>query len=83
MNGVDAERALEPLVEALNVVLVAGDWEQVAQLSLSLYARAVAVGEMQLAELVRDIRSIALDAVAYPSGDDGVIAGLVDHGISV
>jgi len=83
MNGVDAERALESLVEALNVVLVAGDWEQVAQLSLSLSARVVAVGEIQLAELVRDIRSIALDALASPSGDDGVMRGLVDHGIRV
>ena len=29
----------------------------------------------QVAVLVEDIRSIALDAVGHPSGDDGVIRG--------
>lgn len=61
------------LIDAINVLLAAGQWEQVAVLALSLWEHAVAVGDSELAALVADIRSIALDAVAYPSGDDGVI----------
>jgi hypothetical protein len=31
------------------------------------------VGDEQLAVLVEDIRVIALDTVAHPSGDDGIM----------
>jgi hypothetical protein len=61
------------LIDTINEVLALGQWEQVARLSLSLWEHAVAVGDGELAALVVDIRSIALDAVASPSGDDGVI----------
>ena len=63
------------LIDAMNAVLVDGQWEQVAVLALSLREHALAVGDGQLAVLVEDIRAIALDAVAHPSGDDGVIRG--------
>jgi len=61
------------LIDAINAVLAAGQWEQVVVLALSLWEHAVVVGDMELAALVEDIRAIALDAVAHPSGDDGVI----------
>ena len=70
----------DELIDAINERLSLGQWEQVARLSLSLWEHAVAVGDGQLAALVADIRSIALDAVAYPSGDDGVIRGSVVGG---
>ena len=69
------------LIDAINAVLAAGQWEQVVVLALSLWEHAVVVGDMELAALVEDIRAIALDAVAHPSGDDGVIrVGGVDGG---
>jgi hypothetical protein len=61
------------LIDAINAVLAAGQWEQVAVLALSLREHALALGDRELAALVEDIRAIALDAVAHPSGDDGVI----------
>jgi hypothetical protein len=61
------------LIDAINEVLVAGQWEQVAVLALSLLEHARVMGDRELAALVADIRSIALDAMAHPSGDDGVI----------
>jgi len=63
------------LIDAINEVLAAGQWEQVAVLALSLWEHAVVMGDGELAALVADIRSIALDAVASPSGDDGIIRG--------
>ena len=63
------------LIDAINAELVEGQWEQVAMLAFSLREHALAVGDGQLAVLVEDIREIALDAVAYSSGDDGVIRG--------
>jgi hypothetical protein len=63
------------LIDAMNAVLADGQWEQVVVLVLSLREHALAVGDGQLAVLVEDIRAIALDAVASPSGDDGVIQG--------
>jgi hypothetical protein len=63
------------LIDAINAELVEGQWEQVAMLAFSLSEHALAVGDGQLAVLVEDIRAIALDAVAHPSGDDGVIQG--------
>jgi hypothetical protein len=63
------------LIDAINAVLVQGQWEQVAVLANSLREHALAVGDGQLAALVEDIRVIALDAVVHPSGDDGVIWG--------
>jgi hypothetical protein len=62
---------MDGLIDAINEVLVAGLWEQVAVLALSLREHALAVGDDELAVLVEDIRVIALDAVAHPSGDDG------------
>ncbi len=61
------------LIDAINEVLALGQWEQVVVLALSLWEHAVAVGDGELAALVADIRAIALDAVAHPSGDDGII----------
>jgi hypothetical protein len=63
------------LIDAINARLSAGQWEQVAVLALSFREHAMAVGDRQLAALVEDIRAIALDAVAHPSGDDGIIRG--------
>jgi hypothetical protein len=61
------------LIDTLNAVLAVGQWEQVAVLALSLWEHAVAVGDGELAALVEDLHTIALDAVAHPSGDDGII----------
>jgi len=71
--AVVADPVTDGLIDAINAVLAAGQWEQVAVLALSLWEHAVAAGDMELAALVEDIRAIALDAVAHPSGDDGVI----------
>jgi hypothetical protein len=68
-----ADPVTDRLIDAINTVLAAGRWEEVVVLALSLWEHAVAVGDMELAALVEDIRAIALDAVAHPSGDDGVI----------
>ena len=68
------------LIDAINAVLAAGQWEQVAVLALSLWEHAVVMGDRELAALVMDIRSIALDAVEYPSGDDGIIRNSCDEG---
>ncbi len=77
MNGesslVVADPVTDGLIDALNAVLAVGQWEQVAVLALSLWEHAVAVGDGHLAALVEDLRAIALDAVAHPSGDDGII----------
>ncbi len=51
-----ADPVTDRLIDAINAVLVEGQWEQVAVLAL-----------------VEDLRAIALDAVAHPTGDDGVI----------
>jgi hypothetical protein len=71
--SVVADPVTDGLIDAINEVLAVGQWEQVARLSLREHA--LAVGDGQLATLVEDIRLIALDAVAHPSGDDGVIWG--------
>jgi len=68
-----ADPVTDGLIDAINAVLAAGRWEEVVVLALSLWEHAMAVGDMELAALVEDIRAIALDAVAHPSGDDGVI----------
>ncbi len=68
-----ADPVTDGLIDAINAVLAAGRWEEVVVLALSLWEHAVAVGDMELAALLEDIRAIALDAVAHPSGDDGVI----------
>jgi hypothetical protein len=70
-----ADPVTDGLIDALNEVLTAGKWEEVVVLALSLWEHAVEVGDGQLAALVEDLRAIALDAVAHPSGDDGVIRG--------
>ena len=55
--------SLESLIEAVNVQLEAGQWANVAMLTVDLYATAVAVGEMEFAELVQDLHWIANDAL--------------------
>jgi hypothetical protein len=70
---VEADPMMDELIDAINMVLAEGQWEQVVRLSLLLKEHALLVGDVQLAALVEDIRMIALDAVAHPSGDDGFI----------
>jgi hypothetical protein len=72
---VEADPVIDELIDAMNAVLAEGQWEQVAVLALSLREHALVVGDEQLAALVEDIRVIALDAMAHPSGDDGIIQG--------
>ncbi len=57
---------LETLIDAVNVQLEAGQWANVVMLTVDLYAAAVAVGEMEFAELVQDLHWIANDALARP-----------------
>ena len=57
---------LESLIDAVNVQLEAGQWANVAMLTVDLYAAAVAVGEIEFAELVQDLHWIANDALARP-----------------
>ena len=56
----------ETLIEAINVELEAGNWSQVVALTTELYACAVAVGDMQFAELIQDLHWIANDALVHP-----------------
>ena len=56
----------ETLIEAINVELEAGNWSQVVALTTELYACAVAVGDMQFAELIQDLHWIANDALLHP-----------------
>ena len=70
---VNADPVTEGLIDAINVMLAEGQWEQVEALAVVLRQHALLGGDEQLAALVEDIRVIAQDAVAYPSGDDGVI----------
>ena len=65
------QSSIDPLIDAINLELVAGNWPAVVEQAEVLSAHALALGEVQLAELAHDIRVIALDAVHYPSGDDG------------
>jgi hypothetical protein len=64
---------MDGLIDTLNAVLAVGQWEQAAVLALSVWEHAVAMGDGHLAAMVADICAIALDAVAHPSGDDGVM----------
>jgi ABC-type thiamine transport system ATPase subunit len=59
--------------ELINVVLMEGQWEQVAVLALTLREHALLVRDEQFAALVEDLRVIALDAIVHASGDDGII----------
>jgi hypothetical protein len=70
---VKADPVTDELIDALNAMLAEGQWEQVVVLALSLRDHALIVADEQLAALVEDIRVIALDAVAHPSGDDGIM----------
>lgn len=72
---VESDPVMDELIDAINVVLAEGQWEQVVALTLLLREHALTVGDVQLATLVEDIRVIAQDALAHPSGDDGVIQG--------
>jgi hypothetical protein len=58
--------AFEPLIEAVNRALEAGNWSEVVALTSHLYGAAVAADEGQLAELVQDLHWIANDALAHP-----------------
>ena len=57
---------LESLIEAVNVQLEAGQWANVAMLTVELCTVAVAAGETEFAELVQDLHWIANDALARP-----------------
>jgi hypothetical protein len=57
---------MEGLIEAVNVVLAAGDWSQVVVLTADLYAFALAEGETTFADLVQDLHWIAQDALLHP-----------------
>ena len=70
---VEADPVTDELIDAINVVLAEGQWDQVAVLTLSLRDHELLVGDEQLAALGEDILVIVLDALAHPSGDDGVI----------
>jgi hypothetical protein len=69
----EVDPVTDGLIDAINVMLAEGQWEQVEALAVVLRQHALLGGDEQLAALVEDIRVIALDAVAHPSGDDGVI----------
>ena len=73
--SVVADPVTDGLIDAINAKLSEGQWEQVVVLARSLREHALAIGDGQLAALVEDIRAIALDAAAHPSGDDGVFRG--------
>jgi hypothetical protein len=70
---VEADPVTDELLDAINAVLAEGVWDQVEALAVVLRDHSLLVGDMQLAALVEDIRMIAQDALAYPSGDDGVL----------
>lgn len=57
---------LEELIATVNVALERGQWEQVVALTADLYACAIGVGDVSLADLVQDLHWIAQDAVAHP-----------------
>jgi len=56
----------EELVDTINMALDAGDWGTVVLLTLTLYQEAMAMGEADLAELVKDLHCIAQDALVHP-----------------
>ncbi|MFL5627862.1 MAG: hypothetical protein ACJ788_19965 [Ktedonobacteraceae bacterium] len=62
---------IDVLIDVLNADLVLGNWQAVVEHASLLHAHALAMGEVQLADLARDIQVIAQDAVRYPAGDDG------------
>ena len=64
--GMCMQSQTEALIEAINVELEAGNWSQVVALTTELYACAVAVGDMQFAELIQDLHWIANDALVHP-----------------
>jgi len=57
---------VDELIDTINVSLEAGDWGTVVLLTGTLYAAAVAIGETDLAELVKDLQCIAQDALVHP-----------------
>ncbi len=57
---------IEQMIEAVNAALEIGDWAHVVRLTVPLYEQAVALGEVQFAELVQDLHWIANDALTHP-----------------
>ena len=57
---------MEGLIAVVNIALAAGDWSQVAALTVDLHACALAEGETAFADLVQDVHWIAQDAVLHP-----------------
>src|SRR5258708_3782347 len=62
---------IDALIEAMNAELVMGHWHAVVVYASTLHAHALALGEVQLAALVRAIQVIAETAVRYPAGEAG------------
>jgi len=60
------DATLEALIDIINVALEAGNWQEVATLTVPLYHAAGAVGDTVFAELVQDLHFIAQDALSYP-----------------
>lgn len=60
------EATLEGMIDTINVALEAGNWQEVAELSVTLYQAAVQAGDTLFAELVMDLHLIAQDALAFP-----------------
>lgn len=65
---------MDAVIEAVNRALEAGDWPEVSQLTVELYALAEAAGELALLELVQDLHWIANDALAHPLEVERVLA---------
>ena len=57
---------LEGLIDTINVALEAGNWQEVAALTVPLYHAVLEAGDDVFAELVKDLHLIAQDAVAFP-----------------
>ncbi len=67
-NGPDGSLVFDvpALIDAVNVALEAGNWVQVVDVTVPLYAAAVSLGDTEFAELVQDLHWIASDALARP-----------------
>ena len=57
---------LEGMIDTINVALEAGDWQEVASLTVPLYHASVEAGDALFAELVMDLHLIAQDVLAFP-----------------
>ena len=60
------DATLEGLIDTINIALEAGNWQEVADLTVPLYQAMVEAGDSVFAELVQDLHLIAQDALAFP-----------------